>query len=118
MSTLHFLSFQRKECYYMEKRKYGTDVLDRLNVKMPAKYNVIMFNDNTTYYDAVIFILVKIFQKTKNEAINIANEAQAAGKTVVGSYYKDIACTRVQLAMDFAQKNNFKDFKMTIEKGE
>ena len=99
----------------MEKRKCGTDVLDRLNVKMPAKYNVIMFNDDTTYYDAVIFILVKIFQKTKNEAIN---KAQADGKAVVGSYYKDIASTRVQLAMDFAQKNNFKDFKMTIEKGE
>lgn len=102
----------------MGKRKCGTDVLDRLNVKMPAKYNVIMFNDDTTYYDAVIFILVKIFQKTKNEAINIANKAQADGKAVVGSYYKDIASTRVQLAMDFAQKNNFKDFKMTIEKGE
>lgn len=76
-------------------------------VKPPAMYNVLFLNDDYTTFEFVMACLQHIFGKTEEQAYLITQQIHNAGKGVVGQYTKDIALTKQQMALDFAQSMEY-----------
>lgn len=96
----------------------STDFLvkERSNIKIkePRKYNVVMYNDDFTTMEFVVFILVSIFNKNNEEAVNIMMTVHKGGKAIVGSYTYDIANSKVEKALALAKAEGF-PFKVKVE---
>lgn len=86
----------------------------RFKVKEPSIYNVIMHNDDVTTMDFVVMILQRIFHKSAKDAETIMLKIHNEGSAVVGTYYKDIAESKVRLTRSLAEQNGF-PLKLTIE---
>lgn len=95
-----------------EAQKGGSQTMAKL--KMPSMYNVVMHNDDETTMDFVVKILVDVFHKTKEEASSLMIQVHFNGKAVVGTYYRDIAKSKVIMATRLARKNRF-PLRFTVE---
>lgn len=87
---------------------------DKVKIKKPRNYKVVMYNDDYTTMEFVINILVSIFNKKLMEAENIMLDVHEKGKGVAGIYSYDIAITKVSTAMRMAKEKGF-PFKLTVE---
>lgn len=86
----------------------------KIKIKEPKKYKVVMYNDDFTSMEFVVFVLVNIFHKENNEAVNIMMTVHKSGKAVVGIYSYDIAKSKVQKTIALARKEGF-PFKLEVE---
>ncbi len=86
----------------------------KYKVKEPAMYNVVMHNDDVTTMEFVVFVLMRIFHKTYEDAETIMLKIHNEGSAIVGTYYRDIAETKVRYTTDFAKSNGF-PLLLTIE---
>lgn len=87
---------------------------NEVKIKEPKMYNVIMYNDDFTTMEFVIFILVNIFKKSDNEAFNLMMLVHKSGKAIVGKYTYDIAKTKSEHAISLARKEGF-PFKVVVK---
>lgn len=87
---------------------------DKVKIKKPKNYKVIMHNDDYTTMEFVIEILVKIFNKSVLDAEKIMLDVHKKGRGVAGIYSYDIAMTKVATAMSMAKSQGF-PFKLTTE---
>ena len=76
-------------------------------VKEPEQYRVILLNDNYTYMEFVVEILIDIFHKSEEEAYNIMMDVHKKGRGIVGVYVWDIACTKAEQVHAAARENEF-----------
>ncbi len=104
-----------------ERRETGDSmVIERSPLKkrqklaLPPKYAVVMLNDDFTPMDFVVMLLIKLFQKSQDEAEAIMTEVHKNGKGVAGLYTRDIAEARVHQANTIAQANEH-PFKCEME---
>ena len=88
---------------------------NRVKVKKPKQYKVIMHNDDYTTMEFVLSVLVNIFKKEIKEANKIMMDVHEKGIGIAGIYTYDIAMTKVTKAMNLAKEEGF-PFKLTIEK--
>lgn len=79
----------------------------RNDVKEPGMFHVIFLNDNLTPMDFVIEVLMKIFSKNENEAINLMMKVHNEGSAVVGTYIEDVAQTKSEITKKIAKSNGF-----------
>ena len=86
----------------------------KIKIKEPKKYKVVMYNDDFTSMEFVVFILVNIFNKSDEEATEIMLAVHKGGKAVVGTYSYDIAKTRVDRALALAKDEGY-PFRIKIE---
>lgn len=91
---------------------FQTDIKNK--IKEPKKYNVVMYNDDFTTMEFVVYILVNIFNKNNQEAVSLMLTVHKSGKAVVGTYSYDIARTKVDKAMKLAKEGGY-PFKITVE---
>lgn len=87
---------------------------NKIEIKKPKMYKVIMHNDDYTTMEFVIQVLTEIFKKSAIEATKIMYDVHKKGIGIAGIYTYDIAKTKMNQAMDMAEKNNF-PFKLTME---
>lgn len=87
---------------------------ERVKVKKPRHYKVIMHNDDFTTMEFVVNILMTIFKKDINSSNKIMMDVHKLGKGIVGIYPYDIATTKVAMALDMAKEEGF-PFNITIE---
>ena len=87
---------------------------EKVRVKKPKQYKVIMHNDDYTTMEFVIEVLMRIFNKKIEEAQKIMLDVHKVGKGIAGSYSYDIAMTKVNTAMGWAKEEGF-PFKLSIE---
>jgi ATP-dependent Clp protease adaptor protein ClpS len=87
---------------------------DKVKIKKPRNYKVVMYNDDYTTMEFVINILVSIFNKKLMEAEKIMLDVHEKGKGVAGIYSYDIAITKVSTAMAMSKEKGF-PFKLTVE---
>ncbi|MBE6062675.1 MAG: ATP-dependent Clp protease adaptor ClpS [Clostridium butyricum] len=87
---------------------------DKIKIKKPKIYKVVMFNDDYTTMEFVIKILVDIFNKSVFEAEKIMLDVHEKGKGIAGIYSYDIAITKVTTAMNMARQEGF-PFKLACE---
>lgn len=64
-----------------------------------------MHNDNYTTMEFVVKVLMKFFHKNETEATHIMLTVHHKGQGVAGVYSKDIAETKVQQTVSYAQQN-------------
>ena len=72
-------------------------VQERVKIKEPSKYKVIIHDNPITSYEEVIFILSRCFDKTEEQSFVIAQEVDDKGKGICGTYTKEIAETKMLL---------------------
>jgi ATP-dependent Clp protease adaptor protein ClpS len=87
---------------------------DKVKIKKPKQYKVVMYNDDYTTMEFVINVLVNVFNKKLIEAEKIMLDVHEKGKGVAGIYSHDIAITKVYTAMSMAKEQGF-PFKLTVE---
>lgn len=83
-------------------------VIDKISLKEPSKYNVIIHDNPITSFEEVIFIVSRCFEKTEQEAEQIAQKVHLEHRGVCGTYTKEIAETKlaiVAMAKEFLIKN-------------
>ena len=96
------------------KNQPATKRSSRFKLKEPSKYHVIMHNDDVTTMDFVVMILERIFCKTKAEAETIMLKIHHEGSAIVGTYYRDIAVSKKDVAIKAARDNGF-PLQLTVE---
>ena len=87
---------------------------DKVKIKKPKDYKVVMYNDDYTTMEFVINILVSVFNKKLMEAEKIMLDVHEKGKGLAGIYSHDIAITKVSTSMAMAKEKGF-PFKLTVE---
>jgi len=94
-----------KKPYSPRKDKDGnTQVLERIKTKKPDMWAVLMFNDDYTTQEFVIYVLKRFFRKESVEATQIMLKVHTAGKAKVGAFTKDVAETKVAQVSDYARE--------------
>ena len=96
------------------KNQPTTNRSSRFRLQEPSKYHVIMHNDDVTTMDFVVMILERIFCKTQAEAETIMLKIHHKGSAIVGTYYRDIAVSKKDVAVKAARDNGF-PLQLTIE---
>lgn len=86
----------------------------RIKIREPKHYRVIMHNDDFTSMEFVVEILIDIFHKGEEEAVQLMLTVHKSGRAAVGAYPYDIAVTKVQTATARAKEEGF-PFRMTVE---
>lgn len=77
---------------------------ERLAIKPPSMFNVVLHNDDFTSMEFVIALLTQIFKKSLDEAMAITQHVHENGKGVAGQYTRDIAETRKTEAIQAARR--------------
>lgn len=86
----------------------------KIKVRKPKQYKVIMHNDDFTTMEFVIDVLMNIFNKKSEEANKIMIDVHKKGKGIAGIYSYDIAVTKSSMAMALAKEEGF-PFKLSVE---
>ncbi len=89
--------------------EFDSDVIteDHIDVKKPKPYHVVLYNDDYTTMDFVVFVLETIFHHPKAIAEKIMLDVHQRGKGLAGTYTRDIAETKALQARTLAQEHNF-----------
>ena len=69
---------------------------ERIKVKKPDMYRIVLLNDDYTPRDFVVWILMRVFYKTQQESSRIMLEAHTTGKSSIGVYTYDEATTKIE----------------------
>ena len=81
---------------------------EAIEVQEPKMYKVILHNDDKTTFDFVIAVLIDIFHKTIDEAIEITKVIHVTGQGIAGApYTREIAEEKTLETVSFSRVNNF-----------
>ena len=69
----------------------GTSTRTRDETKYPARYNVVIDNDDTTPAEFVIQLLIEIFNKPLDAATGITLDIHTTGNGIAGTYSRELA---------------------------
>ena len=78
---------------------------DRVKLKKPDMYAVILLNDDYTPQEFVVWVLSRIFFKNQEQSKQIMLEAHQKGRSVVGVYTHDVAQTKIKQTVDLAEEH-------------
>lgn len=94
-----------------------TELKEKTNnlVKYPSKWNVILFNDDVTPLGFVTYILKEVFNHDEVSALELAMKTQKEGNSIVGSYIKAIAESKLLISKNMLDKSGY-PLKITMEK--
>lgn len=78
---------------------------ERLAVKPPRMYKVLLFNDDYTTMEFVVEVLQRFFASDRERALQIMLKVHNEGSAVCGVYVKDVAETKVSQVGEFAKQH-------------
>lgn len=73
----------------------GLALEERKKTQRPRRWKVLIYNDDFTSMDFVVYVLVKHFRKPPAEATHVMLQVHHKGVGVAGVYTKDVAETKV-----------------------
>jgi len=91
-----------------------TKTVTKDKVRLAPQYRVLVHNDDVTTFEFVISVLVEIFKKEQNAALEIAALAHFNGLALVGVFPLEIAELRVDQAHSKARAAKY-PLKLTYE---
>lgn len=91
----------------MEQQQTSSKISTRFRKHKPPVYDVIIHNDDYTTMDFVVMILETIFNKNRDEAMQLMLHVHENGEAVVGSYIYDIAQSKADKATSMARAEGF-----------
>lgn len=77
---------------------------DKVRVKKPSKYHVVLHNDDYTTMEFVIWVLMHIFNRSQDEAMKIMLDVHNNGRGVCGTYSYEVAETKMNKVLSEAKK--------------
>jgi len=87
---------------------------NKIKIKKPKLYKVVMHNDDFTTMEFVVDVLVNIFNRKIEEANKIMIDVHKKGNGIAGIYPYDIAVSKASTAMTIAKEQGF-PFKLSVE---
>ncbi|MDY0094356.1 MAG: ATP-dependent Clp protease adaptor ClpS [Candidatus Vecturithrix sp.] len=89
--------------------EFDSDVVteEDIEVREPRLYHVMLYNDNYTTMEFVVYVLETIFHHTGPVAEKIMLDVHQRGKGVAGTYPRDIAETKALQTRNLAQEHHF-----------
>ena len=90
-----------------EKVSKSETCIRTVEVRLPARWRVIIHNDEVTTMDFVVTVLVAVFNKSVPVAREIMMKVHKQGRGVAGLYTKEIAETKIFEATLLARKAGF-----------
>lgn len=79
--------------------------LAKPKLKRPPLYRVVLLNDDYTTMEFVIEVLQSIFNHSQEQAAEIMLHVHQKGAGVCGIFTREIAETKVEQVVQYAQKN-------------
>jgi ATP-dependent Clp protease adaptor protein ClpS len=76
-------------------------------LKEPAKYQVVMHNDDFTPMEFVVTILELFFNMDRVLATNVMYQVHMQGKAICGVYSKDVAATKSDQVVTYARRHEY-----------
>jgi ATP-dependent Clp protease adaptor protein ClpS len=70
-------------------------VAEKVKTEEIPRFNVIVHNNDATSYDEVVFIISKVFEKSEDQAYDLAKEVDSKQKAVCGTYDKEVADSKI-----------------------
>lgn len=92
----------------------GQKTEERIELRPPRQYRVILHNDHYTTMEFVVDILVGVFHKPAAEARRIMLDVHRRGHGVCGVYSYDIARTKAARVLELARQQEF-PLRCTLE---
>jgi ATP-dependent Clp protease adaptor protein ClpS len=83
----------------------GTITKTRPKTKRPNLYRVLLLNDDYTPMEFVILVLQDVFNKSREDAVQVMLHVHQKGVGECGVYPYEVAETKVTRVMDTARKN-------------
>ena len=87
----------------------------RDEVREPPMYRVLLHNDDYTTMDFVVEIIMLVFNKSPEEAVNIMLNIHRKGIGLCGVYTYEVSETKVEAVHAIAREQGF-PLKCTMEK--
>lgn len=100
---------------YSPELEEETDSQTRDETEEPPLYKVLLHNDDYTTMDFVVEILMLVFNKTPEEAVEIMLNVHQNGIGLCGVYTYEISETKVETVHALAREHGF-PLKCTMEK--
>ncbi len=89
------------------EREGGLATEEKREVKRPARFRVILFNDNYTPMEFVVGLLEQLFKKGPAEATQLMLQIHKGGMGVAGVYVLEVAETKVAAVHRMAEERGF-----------
>lgn len=96
------------------KEQINIQEKNKIILKNPNMYKVLLHNDDYTTMEFVVFILVSVFRKNDAEATKIMLDVHKKGIGIAGVYTYDIAMTKIKQVEMLCEQEGF-PLKLTIE---
>ena len=93
----------------------GLATKTRTRTKKPSLYRVLILNDDYTPMEFVVYVLERIFNKTREEATTIMLHVHQHGVGVCGIFTYEVAETKVAQVLDLARRGEH-PLQCTMEK--
>jgi len=77
----------------------------RAKLKPPSLFKVILLNDDYTPMEFVVIVLQRFFAKNREQATQIMLKVHREGRGLCGVYPRDIAATKVEQVLAFANEH-------------
>ena len=90
-----------------ENKSSSTGVVtkEKIEVKKPKLYKVILLNDDYTPMEYVVKLIRLVFMKSENEAVNIMLMVHKKGSGICGIFTKEVAETKVETVLRMAKSD-------------
>ena len=90
-----------------EEGKTGLITKTRPKTKKPSLYKVLLLNDDYTPMEFVVHVIMRFFQKSREDAIRIMLQVHNHGVGECGVFAYDVATTKAKQVMDLASEHQF-----------
>lgn len=77
---------------------------EKVSLKPPSMFQVLLLNDDFTPMDFVVEVLEKFFNMSSEKATQVMLMVHTQGKAVCGTFSKDIAETKAQQVNDYSRE--------------
>ena len=91
----------------MTQNQTHIDTVEKTDIKLepPSMFDVIFYNDNKTYFEFVVLILMQLFNKDLDQATDIAHGIHDRGRAPVATYTYEVAAAKRDETVATARAN-------------
>lgn len=91
----------------MIENEIESELSEKIELKKPKMYKVLLLNDDYTSMEFVVSTLMGIFHKSEEDAYAIMLRIHNSGSGLCGVYTHEIAETKVAQVLNSAKKSKF-----------